>query len=47
MTYSDAIKNGFRLVNKNWQLVLIQFGMMLVNCIGFLYLSVSRLQSPL
>lgn len=35
MTYSDAIKNGFRLVNKNWQLVLIQFGMMLVNCIGF------------
>ena len=35
MTYSDAIKNGFRIVNKNWQLVLIQFGMMLVNCIGF------------
>ena len=35
MTYGDAIKNGFRLVNKNWQLVLIQFGMMLVNCIGF------------
>ncbi|MDP2278365.1 MAG: hypothetical protein Q8K51_09100 [Nitrospirota bacterium] len=35
MTYSDAIKNGFKLVNKNWQLVLIQFGMMLVNCIGF------------
>ncbi len=35
MTYSDAIKNGFRLVNKNWQLVLIQFAMMVVNCIGF------------
>ena len=35
MAYSNAIKNGFKLVNKNWQLVLIQFGMMLVNCIGF------------
>lgn len=35
MTYSDAIKNGFKLINKKWQLVLIQFGMMLVNCIGF------------
>lgn len=35
MTYSDAIKNGFKLINKNWQLVLIQFGMMLVNFIGF------------
>jgi hypothetical protein len=35
MIYSNAIKNGFRLVNKNWQLVLIQLGMMLVNCIGF------------
>jgi len=35
MTYSNAIKNGFKLINKNWQLVLIQFGMMLVNCIGF------------
>jgi len=35
MTYGDAIKNGFKLINKNWQLVLIQFGMMVVNCIGF------------
>jgi len=35
MTYSDAIKNGFRLVHKNWQLVLIQVGMMILSCIGF------------
>ena len=35
MPYSDAIKNGFRLVNKNWQLVLIQLGMMVISCIGF------------
>ncbi|MCX5717427.1 MAG: hypothetical protein NTW44_03780 [Nitrospirae bacterium] len=35
MIYSNVIKNGFRLVNKNWQLVLIQIGMILVNCIGF------------
>jgi len=35
MTYSDAIKSGFRLINKNWQLVIIQLGMMLANCLGF------------
>lgn len=35
MTYSDAIKNGFKLINKNWQLVLIQLGMMVISCIGF------------
>lgn len=35
MTYKDAIKSGFRLVNKNWQLVLIQLGMMILSCIGF------------
>ena len=35
MTYSEAIKNGFRLVNGKWQLVAVQAGMMLFNCISF------------
>jgi hypothetical protein len=35
MTYADAVKSGFRLINKNWQLVAVQAGMMIANCIGF------------
>src|SRR5574340_527900 len=35
MTYSDAIKGGFRIINRNWQLVAVQAGMMIANCIGF------------
>ncbi len=35
MTYSDAIKGGFRLINRKWQLVAVQAGMMLFNCIAF------------
>jgi len=35
MTYTDAVKSGFKLVNRNWQLVVVQAGMMLTNCIGF------------
>lgn len=35
MTYSDAIKTGFGLVHKNWQLVLVQVAMMVISCIGF------------
>lgn len=35
MTYSAAIRNGFKLINKNWQLVLIQLGMMILSCIMF------------
>lgn len=35
MTYSDAIKSGFRLINRNWQLVFVQLGMMIASCIGF------------
>lgn len=35
MTYKEAIKNGFDLVHRNWQLVLIQLGMMAISCIGF------------
>ena len=36
MTYSDAIKNSFGLVHKNWQLVMVQVAMMIVSCIGFI-----------
>jgi hypothetical protein len=35
MTYSETIRSGFKLVNKKWQLVAVQAGMMLFNCIGF------------
>ncbi len=35
MTYSEAIKSGFKLINKRWQLVAVQAGMLLINCIGF------------
>ena len=35
MTYTDAVKSGFRLINRNWQLVAVQVAMMIVNCIGF------------
>lgn len=35
MRYSEALKDGFRLVNKKWQLVAVQAGMMLFNCIAF------------
>lgn len=36
MTYTEALKKGFEVVNKNWQLVLLQAGMMFVSFIGFL-----------
>jgi hypothetical protein len=35
MTYVEAIKSGFNLINERWQLVAIQAGMMIANCIGF------------
>lgn len=35
MTYSDAVKSGFRLINRNWQLVGVQVAMTIANCIGF------------
>lgn len=35
MTYAEAIKSGFRLINSKWQLVAVQVGMMIINCIGF------------
>ena len=34
MTFVEAIKEGFRLVNRNWQLVLIQIGMVFISAIG-------------
>jgi hypothetical protein len=35
MTYSETIKNSFNLINRNWQLVAVQFGMMVINFLGF------------
>lgn len=35
MTYSEAIKSGFRLVNDRWQLVAVHAAVMLFNCLGF------------
>lgn len=35
MTYSEAIKGGFRVVNRNWQLVLIQLSVVFISSIGF------------
>ena len=36
MIYTDAIKGGFRLINRNWQLVAVQAVMMVANLVGFL-----------
>ncbi len=35
MSYSETIKNGFRIINSRWQLILVQAAMMLLNCVGF------------
>lgn len=35
MTYSDAIRGGFRVINKNWQLVLIQISLIFIGSLGF------------
>ena len=34
MTFVEAIRDGFRLVNRNWQLVLIQISMLFISAIG-------------
>jgi hypothetical protein len=34
MTFGEAIKDGFRLINSNWQLVLIQISMLFISAIG-------------
>ncbi len=38
MRYREAIRNGFRIINRNWQLVLIQVGAMFASFAGFLVL---------
>lgn len=35
MNYIDTIKEGFRLINKNWQLVIIQMILLIISTIGF------------
>lgn len=35
MKYIEATKDGFRLINRNWQLVLIQVGMVFMSIISF------------
>lgn len=35
MSYSETIKNGFRIINSRWQLIVVQSAMMLLNCVGF------------
>jgi hypothetical protein len=34
--YIDAIKDGFRIINRNWQLVLIHVVMVILSSIGFI-----------
>ncbi len=34
MTFSEAIKSGFSLINKRWQLVVVQVVTMLINCLA-------------
>jgi hypothetical protein len=36
--YGEAIRNGFKIVNRNWQLVLIQMGAMFASFAGFFIL---------
>ncbi len=36
MTYGDAIRDGIRIVNRNWQLVLLQLGMVFISSIGLI-----------
>lgn len=35
MTYTKYIREGVRLIHKNWKLIVVQFMMSVVNCIGF------------
>ena len=35
MKYIEAIKDGFLLINRNWQLVLIQVAMVFISSVGF------------
>ena len=33
----ESVKEGFRLTNKNWQLVLLRIAVMIINLLGFLF----------
>lgn len=35
MGYMEAIKDGFRVIHRTWQLVLVQLGMVFITSIGF------------
>lgn len=37
MKYIDAFKEGFGLINRNWQLVAIQTVVLIINCLGFFF----------
>jgi len=37
MSYSEAIKQGFKVVNRNWQLVLVRIALAVLSCIGFFF----------
>ncbi len=36
MRYIDAIKDGFRIINRNWQLLLMHIGMVILSSLGFI-----------
>ncbi|GBE36771.1 hypothetical protein BMS3Bbin07_00923 [bacterium BMS3Bbin07] len=38
MTYSEAIKQGFKVANRNWQLVLVRIALTVLSCIGFFFI---------
>lgn len=38
MQFAVAVQNGFRVINRNWQIILVQIGAMLVSFIGFFIL---------
>lgn len=35
MTYIETIKNGFRLINKNWQLIIVQIILLIISTLSF------------
>ncbi len=38
MTYSEAITEGLRVVNRNWQLVLVRIALSVLSCLGFFFI---------
>lgn len=40
ISYTEAIRDGFRVINRNWQLVLIQLLFTVISCIGFFFIVV-------